>query len=246
MAKQPDAGTGAAPDPTSGPARSSAARKRVSLSREVILQTAMRLADSEGTTFLTLTRLGRALGADPTALYRHFRNKDELLLAMGDQLMAEAIAGIEPGRSWQDTLRSAAWSMRRAYLARPALGAQSAARFTGGHAETSLVETITAELTKAGLEPDVAARHCRAFAEVVLGHIGITATLLSLSAEQQELDVAIGLRVYATPAAGSARQSTARTHAATALEDENEVFHTVLETYLEGLRATVAAAPHGR
>lgn len=242
MAKQAKAEPGTSPEPTSGPARSSGARKRATLSREVILNAAMRLADSEGTSVLTLTRLGRALGADPTALYRHFRNKDELLLAMGDQLMAEAVAGMEPGTSWLDTLRSAAWSMRRAYLARPALGAQSAARFTGGAAETRLVDTITAELTKAGLEPAAAARHCRAFAEVVLGHIGITATLLSLSPEQQELDVAIGLRVYGTPTRRPGKQLPGLPQVATALEDENEVFRTVLETYLEGLRATVSAA----
>ncbi|MGC1214612.1 MAG: TetR/AcrR family transcriptional regulator C-terminal domain-containing protein [Micromonospora sp.] len=243
MAKQPDAGPEASPDPLSGPARPSPGRKRASLSRDVILETAMRLADSEGTTFLTLTRLGRALGADPTALYRHFRNKDELLLAMGDQLMADAVAGTEAGTSWLDTLRSAAWSIRRAYLARPALGAQSAARFTGGEAERRLVDTLTAELTKAGLEPETAARHCRAFAEVVLGHVGITATLLSLSPEQQERDVALGLRVYGDPAR---RPATARTQTATALEDENEVFRTVLETYLEGLRSTISAASPGR
>ena len=242
MAEQAKAEPGTSPEPTSRPTRSSGARKRATLSREVILNAAMRLADSEGTSVLTLTRLGRALGADPTALYRHFRNKDELLLAMGDQLMAEAVAGMEPGTSWLDTLRSAAWSMRRAYLARPALGAQSAARFTGGAAETRLVDTITAELTKAGLEPDAAARHCRAFAEVVLGHIGITATLLSLSPDQQELDVAIGLRVYGTPTRRPGKQLPSLPQVATALEDENEVFRTVLETYLEGLRATVSAA----
>ncbi|MFG2110873.1 TetR/AcrR family transcriptional regulator [Micromonospora chersina] len=242
MAKESDGGPGASPDAPPGPTRSSGTRKRASLSREVILETAMRLADSEGATFLTLTRLGRALGADPTALYRHFRNKDELLLAMGDQIMAEAVAGIEPGRTWVDTLRSAAWSMRRAYLARPALGAQSAARFTGGDAEMQLVHTIIGELTKAGIEPEEAARHCRAFAEVVLGHIGITATLLSLSPEQQALDVAIGMRVYATPAQRPATLRSASTHVATALEDENEVFRTVLETYLTGLRSRVSAA----
>lgn len=251
MAKQPDAApvaaSGSAPGSTRSPRTRERERERVSLSREVILETAMRLADSEGTTSLTLARLGRALGADPTALYRHFRNKDELLLAMGDQLMAEAVAGVEPGETWVDTLRSAAWSMRRAYLARPALGAQQAPRFTGGEAETQLVATLSAELRKAGLDAAEAARHCRAFAEVVLGHIGITATLLSLPTELQEQDVAIGLRVYATPEQGPATRSMVRTRVATALEDEDEVFRTILETYLEGLGSALSAArptPH--
>ena len=58
---------------------------REPLSREVIIRAALHLA--EETPQLSLNRLGQALGVDATAVYRHFRNKDELMLALGDQLL---------------------------------------------------------------------------------------------------------------------------------------------------------------
>jgi AcrR family transcriptional regulator len=39
---------------------------------------------------LTTRALGHRLGVDPTALYRHFRNKDELLTAMADSIVGES------------------------------------------------------------------------------------------------------------------------------------------------------------
>ena len=48
---------------------------------------------------LTVRRLGKELGADPTAIYRHFRDKDELVRAVLDRLVHE---------------RSRPWTRRRA------------------------------------------------------------------------------------------------------------------------------------
>ena len=38
---------------------------------------------------MSVRRLGAELGADPTAIYRHFRDKDELVLALLDRLLAQ-------------------------------------------------------------------------------------------------------------------------------------------------------------
>lgn len=43
---------------------------------------------------LTMRALGTLLGVDATACYRHFRSKNELLTAMVDAMLAEALAGI--------------------------------------------------------------------------------------------------------------------------------------------------------
>ena len=40
-----------------------------------------------------MPKLGRALGADPTAVYRHFASKDDLILAIADHLIEEAMDG---------------------------------------------------------------------------------------------------------------------------------------------------------
>ena len=45
-----------------------------------------------------MRRLGAELGVDPTAVYRHFRYKDELLVAMADRMFAHSIDALELGR----------------------------------------------------------------------------------------------------------------------------------------------------
>jgi len=64
---------------------------RTRLDRARILDAAETIADSEGVGRVTMRRIGAELGVDPTAIYRHFRNKEELLIELADRLF-----GIEP------------------------------------------------------------------------------------------------------------------------------------------------------
>jgi AcrR family transcriptional regulator len=64
---------------------------RTRLDRARILDAAEAIADSEGVGRVTMRRIGAELGVDPTAIYRHFRNKEELLIELADRLF-----GIEP------------------------------------------------------------------------------------------------------------------------------------------------------
>jgi AcrR family transcriptional regulator len=52
----------------------------------------------------SLPKLGRALGSDPTALYRHFASKDDLVLAIADRLIEDSMAGLNPSECWVSTL----------------------------------------------------------------------------------------------------------------------------------------------
>lgn len=67
----------------------------VVLSEELIVETALRLLKEHGADALTVRRLGLALGADPTALYRYFRDTDDLLLAIADELIGRTL------RTWR-------------------------------------------------------------------------------------------------------------------------------------------------
>src|SRR3954454_5565961 len=85
--------------PRPRPAAAAAARARRprgSLSAEVIVAAAFRVADAHGMEGLTFQALGAELQAHPTAIYRHFRSKDDLLLALIDALHAEALSGLPP------------------------------------------------------------------------------------------------------------------------------------------------------
>jgi AcrR family transcriptional regulator len=55
------------------------AQPRVPLSRERVLQTALKLADQGGLESLSMRKLGQELGVEAMAVYYHFANKDEVL-----------------------------------------------------------------------------------------------------------------------------------------------------------------------
>jgi AcrR family transcriptional regulator len=76
----------------------------VRLDRESILEAAERIVGSEGLSKLTMRRIGAELGVDPTAVYRHFRNKEELLTRLAERLFSTA-PEIDRELPWQDQLR---------------------------------------------------------------------------------------------------------------------------------------------
>ncbi|NEE25866.1 helix-turn-helix transcriptional regulator, partial [Streptomyces sp. SID7982] len=54
---------------------------------------------------LTVRRLGLALGADPSTLYRYFRGIDDLTLAIADELIGRAMRGWRATGQWRTDLR---------------------------------------------------------------------------------------------------------------------------------------------
>ena len=66
--------------------------RRGSLTPELIVKESLKLLDDKGLDGFSMPKLGRALGADPTAVYRHFASKDDLVLAIADQLIEDAMA----------------------------------------------------------------------------------------------------------------------------------------------------------
>jgi TetR/AcrR family tetracycline transcriptional repressor len=89
------------------------------LSREVIVDAYLRVVEAEGTGDITLRRLGTELGVDPTAVYRHFRDKDEILVAASDRLLYDATKGFRASGVWRKDLRALMLALRRAYLTHP-------------------------------------------------------------------------------------------------------------------------------
>ncbi len=89
------------------------------LSRELIVDAYLRLAEAEESDRISLRRLGRELGVDPTAVYRHFRDKDEILAAAADRLLAQVTEGLDPSGGWRDQLRDVLLALRRVYLLHP-------------------------------------------------------------------------------------------------------------------------------
>src|ERR1700686_4933321 len=86
---------------------------RPRLSRPLVLQAAVALADEDGLEGFSMRRLAQELGVVPMALYKHVANKDELLDGMVDIVFGEIKS---PARDleWRSAMRSRANSTREA------------------------------------------------------------------------------------------------------------------------------------
>ena len=61
------------------------------LDRDLVIRTAMGVADTEGLDAVTIRRLASELGVTPMALYWHFEDKQALLDALSDELWVDAL-----------------------------------------------------------------------------------------------------------------------------------------------------------
>jgi TetR/AcrR family transcriptional regulator, tetracycline repressor protein len=88
------------------------------LSRESIVEAAIALIDAEGIDALSMRALGRACGVEAMSLYRYVANKDELLDAVQEGIVAQMKLP-RRRRSWVDLVEAAARELRRVLAKHP-------------------------------------------------------------------------------------------------------------------------------
>jgi AcrR family transcriptional regulator len=142
------------------------AKERVALDRETIVAAATELA--AGGAAITFRSLGSALGVDPTAIYRRFRDKDELMGAVLDGLIATSLADVDRDAPWRDQLREGAVRSIDVFAAHPQVGAEATSIDTGGPGELAVIDWILSQLGRAGLEKQQVVRCYAAYSSYVL------------------------------------------------------------------------------
>jgi AcrR family transcriptional regulator len=90
-------------------------RRRIPLTRERVLQTAIRRADEGGIESLSMRKLGQELGVEAMALYHHFANKEDLIDSMIDLVFGE-IGLLHSGSDWRTAMRQRAIAVRDALV----------------------------------------------------------------------------------------------------------------------------------
>lgn len=80
-----------------------AAHKR--LNRDELITTALAVADAEGLDAVTVRRVAQLHDVTPMALYRHFSDKEGLLVALAGRLLAGAAIPEPDDRPWHEQLR---------------------------------------------------------------------------------------------------------------------------------------------
>src|SRR6266498_3964925 len=86
---------------------------RVPLTREAIVDAALRVLDREGLEALSMRRVGEELGTGAASLYWHVRNKEELLQLVFERVTEEVVLPEADPSRWQEQLKDLARESRR-------------------------------------------------------------------------------------------------------------------------------------
>jgi AcrR family transcriptional regulator len=129
--------------------------KRRPLTRERVLQTAVRLADERGVAELTMRKLAKELGVEAMSLYHHVANKDDLLDGMIDIVFSEIDAPAADG-DWKAELRTRATSTRAALLRHRWAVGEMEGRTEHGPASLRIHDAVLGCLLGAGFSDEMA------------------------------------------------------------------------------------------
>ncbi|GLX34123.1 TetR family transcriptional regulator [Streptomyces roseochromogenus] len=166
------------------------------LTPDAIIEASLRIAARGSADAFTVRRLGEELGADPTAVYRHFRDKDDLLLSVADRTLGEVLDSIPGGLDWKDRLRALAAGSLEVALKYPVVGSTMASRTTRRPNEFRVVELILGAVTEAGLEGAEAAVHYRMVGDSLLAYVGQRAAYMLFDPDVRAADESSWSREY--------------------------------------------------
>src|SRR5262245_34273037 len=88
--------------------------RRVPLDRDRVVRAALALMEEEGLDGISMRTVAARLGVKAASLYRHVRDKEELLTLMADQLSAEIPHQISAQGDWREAMKEMAHRLRRA------------------------------------------------------------------------------------------------------------------------------------
>ncbi|MCD0446965.1 TetR/AcrR family transcriptional regulator C-terminal domain-containing protein [Glycomyces sp. A-F 0318] len=145
--------------------------QKAGLTREAILEGAVRLVDRDGLAKLSMRRLGAEVDVEAMTLYHYFAGKDALLDGLVEHVFARADFSLAGGRSWQDGLRDYARSLRATLLEHPGLVPLVVSRPAVTEQSLRIMEHGLAELHAAGFGLRAALDLVYSLNEFVLGHL---------------------------------------------------------------------------
>jgi AcrR family transcriptional regulator len=94
-------------------------RRQRPLSREELVESALRIVDSEGLHALTMRRLGDAVGVEAMSLYKHVPNKEVLLDLTVERMRSEMHLPDPLPADWMDLIAGIFGEYRRVLTAHP-------------------------------------------------------------------------------------------------------------------------------
>ena len=140
------------------------------MDRRDVVDKALEVLAAVGLPDLTMRRLGTELGVRQSALYHHFPNKQALLGAVADEIVARG-PGVGAGAgTWDDRVLRHCRALRGALLAYPDGADVVASMFAFGLGGAAPFDELVEILGEAGLPPGVVDSAARTLLHYVHGH----------------------------------------------------------------------------
>ncbi|WP_161600641.1 TetR/AcrR family transcriptional regulator [Mycolicibacterium hodleri] len=161
------------------------------LSRDTYLDAAVNLIEKRGAGLLSTRTLAAAVGADPSALYRHFTGIDGVLQAVADRMIGTGLDRWSPGEDWLTSLAALARALFAVYVHEfPRAGYALASRTTGLPNEIRAVELTLELLHEGGFNDESAAKWFVTLSDFMLGQAMLESAFVNLPSDIQNADTA--------------------------------------------------------
>ncbi|MGI5460142.1 TetR/AcrR family transcriptional regulator [Streptomyces sp. CA-249302] len=216
-------------------------RRGGALTREEIVEAAVEISTAEGPSGVTFRALGSRLGVAATALYRHFRDKDELMLALADRIFVEIAGRFTPGGDWAEDLRQLAGLGREVGRRHAVTLAWLGYRNTGGPGDQAVSLATLRLFLDAGLTQEQALFHYQLFTDTLMGLLTVDAMRESLDADTRRKDDTALAALYANVAREEPRLS--HVPALAVATDDDALFAAAVDLHIHAIRATASGRP---
>lgn len=213
--------------------------KRSPLTRAEIVAAGLELSRREGPAAVTFRALGKELGVVATSVYRHFRDKDELMLALSDEVFREIARDFEPTDDWAADLHRLAQLGREACRRHAFTAAWLGYRNTGGPGDQAVALATLRVLLAAGLTVEQAVHYYMLFTDMVMGLLTIDAMRATLDETARREDDDALAALYANLARAEPRLADLPTLALRV--DDEELFRAQIDLYIGEIRRTLTS-----
>ncbi len=138
----------------------------MAVSQARIVDAALRILDQYGLADLSMRRIADVLGVQAAAIYWHFANKQTLIAAVGDAILADQA-------DWHDSMALEEWArdLREVLLRHRDAAELVAASLAVGLCEHAPEAGAVAILEAQGWQPDDAGHAASAMVHFILGHV---------------------------------------------------------------------------
>ena len=132
-------------------ARRAIEEPRRTATRDDVLAAAREILDEEGMGALTMANVAARVGFTTMAVYRHVRNRDDLLEGVLDLVLHEISDHSDPDAPWLDGVERWMRDVRAHLVAHPWAATSLGSRTEMTAAWTATVQVLTAHLARSGL-----------------------------------------------------------------------------------------------